>query len=300
MIKLKIIIFSLFHREAFSVLVQNEKGVLPGSERFYSKLSNDTLRMFYYVTSCGHYFCEKGYRIDRSGIEQVILMYIEKGNLTVEYDGYHQVAKEGDIVLLDCIHYHYYSTPDYSEFYWIFFQGLNSFEFCDYLIEKNGPVFRTPNNSKIGVFCRHMLSKFSTNQPLIDSEHSRIIHSMLCYLMPNTPASSAEEDLSPARRAVQYIQEHLGEPLQLKDIAQYVDYSPAHLIRLFQKEFQCSPYEYLITMRMDHAKYLLKTTSMPIKSIALEVGYQTESGFTNAFSERIGIAPRQFRELPLG
>lgn len=281
------------------MLVQNEKGVLPGSERYYSELSENTLRMFYYVNSCGHYFCEKGYRIDRIGIEQVILMYIEKGTMNVEYDGQRWLAQAGDIILFDCTRLHYYDTPDYADFYWLFFKGLNSFELCNFLVKSNGPIFRTPNNSKIGVFCRHMYSKFSTHQPLVDSEHSRILHSILCYLMPNAESTTTEETLSPARRAVQYIQAHLSEPLSLSDIAAQIDYSPSHLIRLFQKEFHRSPHEYLISMRIDHAKYLLKTTALPIKIIAAEVGYQTESGFTNAFTEKIGISPRQFRELPL-
>ena len=282
------------------MLVQNETGVLPGSERFYSELSENTLRMFYYVNSCGHYFCEKGYRINRNSIEQIILMYIEKGSMSVDYGGQRQFAQAGDIILLDCTHQHYYDTPNYAEFYWLFFKGLNSFELCNFLLKRNGPVFHTSNNSKIGVFCRHMYSKFSTHQPLVDSEHSRILHSILCYLMPNTQSMTTEETLSPARQAVQYLQAHLSEPLSLADIAAQIDYSPSHLIRLFQKEFHCSPHEYLVAMRIDHAKYLLKTTALPVKVIAAEVGYQTESGFTNAFTEKIGISPRQFRELPLG
>lgn len=70
--------------------------------------------------------------------------------------------------------------------------------------------------------------------------------------------------------------------------------------RLFQQEVQRSPHEYVILTRMNHAKYLLKTTSKPIKAIAREVGYRTESSFTNAFTEKVGISPRRFREVPLG
>ena len=76
--------------------------------------------------------------------------------------------------------------------------------------------------------------------------------------------------------------------------------SPSHLIRLFRAELHHSPHEYIVLLRMDRAKYLLKTTSLPIKAIAVEVGYGNESSFTGAFTERIGISPRRFRELPLG
>ncbi len=282
------------------MLVQNETGVLPGSERFYNELSADTIRLFYYIGCCGHYFCERGYRIARTGIDQLILMYIEKGTMTAEYDGQHYTAHAGDVLLIDCTRYHYYDTPDYAEFYWLFFGGLNSFEMCSYLIHGNGAVFRTQNNAKIGVYCRYILSKFSTHQPLQDSEHSSILHTILCDLMPNTQPLVTEQTLSPAHKAVQYIRSHLSEPITLKDIARQIDYSPSHLIRLFQQEFGRTPHEYLIFMRIDHAKHLLKTTSLPIKVISSEVGYRTESGFTNAFTEKVGVSPRQFRELPLG
>ena len=53
-------------------------------------------------------------------------------------------------------------------------------------------------------------------------------------------------------------------------------------------------------MRMDRAKYLLKSTDLPIKAIGAEVGYRTEASFTGAFTDKIGVSPRKFRELPLG
>ena len=118
--------------------------------------------------------------------------------------------------------------------------------------------------------------------------------------MPDAiPQESAPVD-TPARQTAKFIESHLNEDLSLQRLSQIVNLSPSHLIRLFQQEFQHSPHEYVILARMNHAKYLLKTTSKPIKAIAREVGYRTESSFTNAFTEKVGISPRRFREVPLG
>ena len=79
-----------------------------------------------------------------------------------------------------------------------------------------------------------------------------------------------------------------------------VGLSTSYLIRLFQRELDCTPHEYVIQLRMEHAKYLLKTTSMPVKKIAEDSGYGSSSSFVSAFTEKVGIPPQQYRELPLG
>lgn len=285
------------------MLCQNESGVSSGSEIFFNTISQTTQRLFYYVGSCGHYYCERGYKIRRKYADTLLLMCIEKGTMRLDYEGRHYEAAAGDIILMDCTFPQYYDTPDYVEFCWMHVAGVNAFELCDHLTRACGIVHRTPNNDKAALLIRHLLSEFKTNQPIIPSEHSRLLHSIFCYLMPDArsreTAAAAGAD-RPVQQAVKYIQAHLSEELSLRQVAAQVNFSPSHLIRLFQKEFGQSPHEYIILTRMDHAKYLLKTTSMPIKAIAGAVGYRTESGFTNAFTEKIGLSPRQFRDLPLG
>ena len=55
----------------------------------------------------------------------------------------------------------------------------------------------------------------------------------------------------------------------------------------------------IILTRLNHAKHLLKTTDLPVKIIAQNVGYQNVSTFTNAFTNRVGISPSTFREYPI-
>ena len=283
------------------MLCQNETGVLSGSEIFFNTVGTSTRRLLYYVNFCGHYYCERGYKIRRNYVDNLLLMLVDNGSMRLEYRGKHYTAKAGDIVLMDCTFPQYYDTADYVEFYWMHISGLNAFELCEYLTNvHDGIVHRTPNNEKAAELLRLIVSQSATNQPGGDAGQSRLLYNILCYLMPSVQVYAQADKDSPVQRVIQYIHAHLGEDLNLKQLAAQVYLSPSHLIRLFREETQHSPHEYIVLLRMDRAKYLLKTTSIPIKAIAFEVGYRSEASFSGAFTDRIGISPRKFRELPLG
>ncbi len=283
------------------MLCQNETGVLSGSEIFFNTVGTSTRRLLYYVNFCGHYYCERGYKIRRNYVDNLLLMLVDNGSMRLEYRGKHYTAKAGDIVLMDCTFPQYYDTADYVEFYWMHISGLNAFELCEYLTNVHDSiVHRTPNNEKAAELLRLIVSQYATNQPVGDAEQSRLLYNILCYLMPSVQVYAQADKDSPVQRVIQYIHAHLGEDLNLKQLAAQVYLSPSHLIRLFREETQHSPHEYIVLLRMDRAKYLLKTTSIPIKAIAFEVGYRSEASFSGAFTDRIGISPRKFRELPLG
>lgn len=283
------------------MLCQKETGVLPGSEIFFHTVGALTQRLLYYISFCGHYHCERGYRIRRSQVNNLLLMLVDKGALQLEYRGRSYTAGVGDLILIDCTEPHYYAAMEYAEIYWMHIAGANAFELCAYLTgARDGVVHHMQDGDRVGALVRLLVSQYANNQPVSDAEQSRLLYNILCYLMPGAPAGTADEPVGPVQQTISFIQTHLQEELSLKRLAAHVYLSPSHLIRLFRAQTQQSPHEYVVLCRMDRAKYLLKTTDLPIKSIAAEVGYRSESSFTAAFTERIGISPRAFRTLPLG
>lgn len=52
---------------------------------------------------------------------------------------------------------------------------------------------------------------------------------------------------------------------------------------------------YLISVRIDSAKFLLKTTPLSIKEIGFQCGFSSESSFNTTFKKRCGISPGQYR-----
>ncbi len=90
--------------------------------------------------------------------------------------------------------------------------------------------------------------------------------------------------------------EHLTEPLTLDDLAARASLSPYYFTRLFKKETGFTPHEYLIAMRINSAKFLLKTTSASIKEICFLTGFASESSFCTTFKKWVNATPSSYRE----
>lgn len=282
------------------MLCQNETGVMSGSEIFFNTIDPQTARLFYYIGCCGHYYCEQGYQINRSYMDSLLLMMIENGSMRLKYREKEHLLQPGSLVLLDGTFPQRYSAMQYVEFYWLHLAGANSFDLCEHLTRMQGGVlYETADKPRVSETVRRLVSQFSTGQAVNDVEQSRLLYRILCGLMPQG-APDVADGAGPVQQAARYIQEHLESDLSLKRLAAEVHLSPPHLSRLFRAEMRRSAHEYIIEMRMNRAKHLLKTTARPIKEIASDVGYGSEASFIGAFTERIGLSPRKFRELPFG
>jgi AraC family transcriptional regulator len=97
------------------------------------------------------------------------------------------------------------------------------------------------------------------------------------------------------RQVLAYIRSHLSEDLSIIDLAQVAGMSPYYFLRLFKKSMHFTPRQYIIQMRIDRAKELLRSRESSILNIALECGFSSQSHFTNVFRESIGITPKAYQ-----
>lgn len=283
------------------MLRQDEPGVLSGSEYFLNTVSETAQRLYYYIPTCGHYHCDLGYSIRRNFVTSLILLHIRQGQFNIEYKGISYHAKPGDSVLIDGTIPHFYYAPGIVEFYWMHIEGVNSFELGRHLIGANGIVFSSSCASQIAAGMYQIISSFRNNQRMTEAAYSLEIYNLFYYLMPETKENQrASERQSAVEQSKQYIRDNLKQELSLKDIASFVNLSPYYFTRVFKKTTGYSPHEYVIMMRIDKAKYLLKTTDLPIKEISYIIGYSSETGFINAFTQKVGVSPGRFRKIPLG
>lgn len=105
------------------------------------------------------------------------------------------------------------------------------------------------------------------------------------------------ESTKPIRQAQQYIEEHYGEKIVLENLAEVVGLNPVYFSVLFKKETGINFSAYLVNVRMDKAKEMIRSTNETIAAIADRVGYKDSRYFSQTFTKTVGVKPALYRKL---
>ena len=92
-----------------------------------------------------------------------------------------------------------------------------------------------------------------------------------------------------------YLQEHLAEEMSLSILAERFHLNPQYISQLFKSEIGVGFLAYLTNIRMEKAKKLLLSSSLPIADVAEQSGYGDYRVFTKVFKKAEGITPSQYR-----
>jgi AraC-like DNA-binding protein len=99
--------------------------------------------------------------------------------------------------------------------------------------------------------------------------------------------------------AAAHIRDHLRTPLSVARLAREFGCSVSHFSRTFAAVTGTRPQAFVIDARIERARELLTTTSLPIGAIAAEVGMADLFYFSRLFKRSLGIAPSEFRRQAL-
>ncbi len=99
-----------------------------------------------------------------------------------------------------------------------------------------------------------------------------------------------------ALRTKQFIDANYTQSISLKDIADTLYVSQHYLSHLFKKELGDSPFNYLISKRIEEAKRLLSDSDAPVHEVASQVGYGNDKYFSMLFKKITGQTPSSYRE----
>lgn len=98
-------------------------------------------------------------------------------------------------------------------------------------------------------------------------------------------------------KAKRYIESNYMKEINLDELALHVSMSTFYFSRIFTKIEGMNFRDYLIKIRMEKAKSLLRQGNKSIKQVALEVGYIDQNYFSKAFKKYTNMSPKEYINL---
>lgn len=113
------------------------------------------------------------------------------------------------------------------------------------------------------------------------------------------PFDSAEQNensqLAVFRKIVRFVNDNYNRNVSLNEIAGEVNVSHTYICTLFRKHKNCTFSEYVIRLRMEKAKELLRSTKLKTYEVSERVGYPNPQYFSILFKKWTGLSPTEFK-----
>ncbi|MHA7963214.1 helix-turn-helix transcriptional regulator [Paenibacillus sp. CAU 1782] len=90
-----------------------------------------------------------------------------------------------------------------------------------------------------------------------------------------------------------YLSPHIQ--FSVAELAGRLNLSKSYFQHIYKELFGCSVLTDIIHARLEHAKYLLDHSELPIAQIAQSCGYENDTHFMRQFKKFVGVSPRKFR-----
>lgn len=251
----------------------------------------------FFCTEAGTFYARERFVTERSHKDAYLVFYTLGGAGIIEQGGQSVTLGQNQALLMDCrAPQRYVTDPVRHHWYHLWAHvngagadaisqamGLPKLQPVSLPLADVRPIFETIfENMKKEGYIESLTTSLAVDKLLTS-----------IALAPDSRGSFVEFDaVSVARR---YMEEHYAEDLHVDDVAREAAISTSQLIRLFKRQLGTTPHSYLLRYRITQAKELLAETTLPVATIARQVGFASESNFSYRFGEMCGQSPSAYR-----
>lgn len=100
----------------------------------------------------------------------------------------------------------------------------------------------------------------------------------------------------PIAQCLDYIYDHLHQPITLRELAELTGLNPSYLSTLFKSEMDMTVSDYVMSKKMEAARNMLKYSEFSCSEISAILNFSSQSHFIRAFKKYAGDTPRAYRE----
>jgi AraC-like DNA-binding protein len=225
------------------------------------------------------------------------LVYVFRGEASVEVDGRERVLYPGDATLL---------LPGHEETFRFSRRSRTHHGWAEVLGARLAPeateaFAALPEVATLSSRAMNLHAMAVTLWPLRSSNARRLFESLgaaiLCDHLESSGFALASESVVPAAvaRAQAIIERRCAEPLDMEMLASAAQMSARHMTRLFERHLGLTPTEYLWQVRCENAVRMMHDTGLSLGEIAYACGFQNPYHFSRVMHRRYGVPPGMLR-----
>lgn len=251
---------------------------------------------------CGYEQCEPGFQVELYARENYVIYIAIKGKGVYAVKNKKYELERGNAVLVYPGEKAVYQADEKEpwNYMWIGFRGYRCEEYITYMgFSKENPIVKIQEIDSIKECIFRMLQakEFTVEDELM--RMGQLLQIMALFMKENQTGEKNQLQDCPTqvyvKYALEYMHMHYKEKIKIDHIADIIGISRSYLTRIFKKELQKSPQEYLIQLRLEYAAKMLKSTAEPINMVASNCGYADSLSFSKAFKRQYGMSPKEYR-----
>lgn len=134
---------------------------------------------------------------------------------------------------------------------------------------------------------------------IMESLSTQIAINILRQLKSNMPEIVQEKSYSDRQninRAIEFLTANYNQSYSLDDVAKVANLSPYHFIRVFKVQMGKTPYDFVLEMKIEKAKEMLRFSDSLVTEICYMCGFNNPSHFATVFKRKVGCLPTEYRK----
>lgn len=257
-----------------------------------------------HIQEIGELKARKHHVSRRNRLDSFLFFTVLSGSGKLRYYGKTYPLQEGDFVFIDCNQPYSHETSDNLwSLRWIHFNGPTLSDIYQKYVERGGlPTFRSQQLTEYLSLWDTLFSLASGSDHVRDMKINEGLSSLLTLLMIDSWQKSQKElssentKRSELNTILNYLNEHHAEKITLDQLSEIFFINKYYLTRIFKEQHGLSINNYLLQVRITHAKQLLRFSSSSVEEIGLMTGIGPLYYFSRVFKNVEGISPSEYRK----
>lgn len=267
-------------------------GLNKGSHMYFYTPSQTAEKLLYYPIAAGEFYCNDFYIVERERYDSFLALYVLDGNMTIYQNEKEISAQKDELLLIDCYKPHKYFCSDNAYTLWVHFDGNNSRQWFNEITAQRG--LKTKCSRQTADCILNIIKYIMNNRNEYDI--SAELYSMLCFAS-KSPSENESRYQIQVEKAKDFIISNYNRAMSLDEIAGAFHMSVSYFSKIFRETAGFSPYDYLLSVRLDKAKEMLLQTDYSVESIAYKTGFNSTANFIYFFKKKTGTSPLKFRNI---